>query len=131
MEKLSRRKALAAAGGVGIAMLGHGKRIARAADDGYGAEYSVVSGKNLWEVVEAVIGTPASTLGKSVKSQICFETPFGTICIDVDYATAVVKKTELMGIKLQEAIDATIQTANLRGACTTVCVHGVCVTHCW
>lgn len=88
--------------------------------------------KSLWAIGELVFGpgVPVSK-GFEPKAVICFDTPFGTVCVDVNAAILKANEAEAKKITLQSALQEVLERPRLKGICFTVCTPiGVCFEVC-
>ena len=89
-------------------------------------------GPTLWKTVTDILGSKvdAKTKNAVMTATVCFDTPFGKVCVVIDATTASKSKAELEKIYLGEILQDIFSRPRLALGCFEVCVWGVCVKYC-
>lgn len=88
--------------------------------------------KTMWDIGEMVFGpgVPVSR-GYEPKAVICFETPFGTVCVEINATTLNAHQAEAKKMKFQDVMQEVLARPRLKGVCFWVCTPiGVCFEVC-
>jgi hypothetical protein len=89
------------------------------------------TGVTMWDVGEMVFGKGIpSNAPFQTESVICFDTPFGRICLNLKVADLRANEADAKKMTLQDALGEVLNRPRLKGICFTVCTPIGCFQVC-
>ena len=100
--------------------------------DDHTAHMLADTSKTLWDIGEMVFGPGILvTSGFEPKGVICFDTPFGRVCVEINAAEMKAKEADARKVTLQQALQEVLARPRIKGVCFIVCTPlGVCFEVC-
>lgn len=85
----------------------------------------------MWDVGEMIFGAGIpSHVSFDTEGVICFDTPFGRICVNLKIADLRANEAEAKRLTLQECLNEVLNRPRLKGICFTVCTPIGCFQVC-
>jgi hypothetical protein len=89
------------------------------------------TGVTIWDIGEMIFGrTIPSNPPFDTEGVVCFDTPFGRVCINLKIADLKANEAQARATTLQDALQEILSRPRIKGICFRVCIPIGCFEVC-